>query len=228
MIFIDEQRYRIGNSSSSSCAESTRHNKTTTTSETDSESSRDNVKINSTDPADPADPADSAESCVCSRFLINSKEESRFDPSGSVPFVGCPNCRHKRNKSQIIQGIILYHDFGTNRRYILVIYFSGDPTAMPNIPTVKTDKKITDVSLDYKIKEDKREEDKEKEKHLERLRYLETRVADLEEANMCSICMERRRNVAFLCGHGACEHCAAPLKTCHMCRKTITKKINLY
>ncbi|XP_015108850.1 E3 ubiquitin-protein ligase MIB2 [Diachasma alloeum] len=70
--------------------------------------------------------------------------------------------------------------------------------------------------------------EREQNKDLERLRYLETRVADLEEANMCSICMERRRNVAFLCGHGACEHCSAPLKTCHMCRKTITKKINLY
>lgn len=68
----------------------------------------------------------------------------------------------------------------------------------------------------------------EKNKDLERLKYLETRVADLEEASMCSICMERRRSVAFLCGHGACENCAAPLKTCHMCRKSITKKINLY
>ncbi|XP_063987634.1 E3 ubiquitin-protein ligase MIB2 [Diachasmimorpha longicaudata] len=70
--------------------------------------------------------------------------------------------------------------------------------------------------------------EREHDKNLERLRYLETRVADLEEANMCSICMERRRNVVFLCGHGACERCSAPLKTCHMCRKTITKKINLY
>ncbi|KAL2738045.1 E3 ubiquitin-protein ligase MIB2-like isoform X3 [Vespula squamosa] len=185
----------IGNSSSSGCAEATIHHRTVTS---ESELPRENVKINS---------ADSVECCVCSQFLINSKEESRFDPSGSVAFVSCPHCRHKPNKSQIIQ---------------------DDPTAMANIPTVKTDKKITDVSLDYKIKEDKRDEEKEKEKHLERLRYLETRVADLEEANMCSICMERRRNVAFLCGHGACEHCAAPLKTCHMCRKTITKKINLY
>ncbi|XP_046592111.1 E3 ubiquitin-protein ligase MIB2 isoform X2 [Neodiprion lecontei] len=74
----------------------------------------------------------------------------------------------------------------------------------------------------------KRRKEEDKDKDLERLRYLESRVADLEEANTCSICMERRRNVAFLCGHGACEHCAAPLKTCHMCRKTITKKINLY
>ncbi|KAK0073502.1 hypothetical protein PV325_009619 [Microctonus aethiopoides] len=79
---------------------------------------------------------------------------------------------------------------------------------------------------DVSIKDEQSE--REKDKDLERLRYLETRVADLEEANMCSICMERRRNVAFLCGHGACEHCSAPLKTCHMCRKSITKKINLY
>ncbi|XP_014603514.1 PREDICTED: E3 ubiquitin-protein ligase MIB2 [Polistes canadensis] len=187
----------IGNNSSSSYAEATIHHRTSTS---ESELLRENVEINSTDSAKCC--------CSCPQFLINSKEESRFDPGGSVPnFVACSHCRHKTNKSEIIQ---------------------DGPTAMANIPTVKTDKKITDVSLEYKIKEDKRDDEKEKERHLERLRYLETRVADLEEANMCSICMERRRNVAFLCGHGACEHCAAPLKTCHMCRKTITKKINLY
>ncbi|KAJ8668122.1 hypothetical protein QAD02_009785 [Eretmocerus hayati] len=80
----------------------------------------------------------------------------------------------------------------------------------------------------YFIKNNGDKSDSEKDKDLERLRYLETRIADLEEANMCSICMEHRRNVAFLCGHGACEQCAAPLKTCHMCRQNITKKINLY
>lgn len=62
----------------------------------------------------------------------------------------------------------------------------------------------------------------------ERLRYLETKIAEIEEAHCCSICMERRRNVAFLCGHGACVICAQTLKTCHMCRKPISKKINLY
>lgn len=92
--------------------------------------------------------------------------------------------------------------------------------------SANADDKSKDVTSEGKRKEEIN--DREKEKDKERLRYLETRVADLEEANMCSICMERRRNVAFLCGHGACEHCAAPLKTCHMCRKTITKKINLY
>ncbi|XP_035211065.1 E3 ubiquitin-protein ligase MIB2-like [Stegodyphus dumicola] len=63
---------------------------------------------------------------------------------------------------------------------------------------------------------------------VERLRYLESKIQEIEEAHSCSICMERRRNVAFMCGHGACVTCAHTLKTCHMCRKPITKKINLY
>ncbi|XP_078043015.1 E3 ubiquitin-protein ligase mind bomb 2 isoform X2 [Augochlora pura] len=100
-------------------------------------------------------------------------------------------------------------------------------SAAAEIPLAKPDDKVKDAAFGDK-KEENQEKEREKDKDLERLRYLETRVADLEEANMCSICMERRRNVAFLCGHGACEHCANPLKTCHMCRKVITKKINLY
>ncbi|XP_063229552.1 E3 ubiquitin-protein ligase MIB2 [Bacillus rossius redtenbacheri] len=69
---------------------------------------------------------------------------------------------------------------------------------------------------------------KSRQPSTERMRYLESKIAEIEEAHSCSICMERRRNVAFLCGHGSCEKCSTTLKTCHMCRKTITKKINLY
>uniref|UniRef100_A0A2R5LAE8 RING-type E3 ubiquitin transferase n=1 Tax=Ornithodoros turicata TaxID=34597 RepID=A0A2R5LAE8_9ACAR len=63
---------------------------------------------------------------------------------------------------------------------------------------------------------------------LERLRYLESKIQEIEESQGCSICMERRRNVAFLCGHGACSVCSQTLRICHMCRKAITKKIYLY
>lgn len=69
---------------------------------------------------------------------------------------------------------------------------------------------------------------KSRQPSAERLRYLETKIQEIEEAHCCSICMERKRNVAFLCGHGACEKCSQTLKICHMCRKTITRKINLY
>uniref|UniRef100_A0A182MM47 RING-type E3 ubiquitin transferase n=1 Tax=Anopheles culicifacies TaxID=139723 RepID=A0A182MM47_9DIPT len=62
----------------------------------------------------------------------------------------------------------------------------------------------------------------------DRLRYLESKIMEIEETHCCSICMERRRNIAFLCGHGSCSKCGETLKICHMCRKPITKKINLY
>ncbi|KAG1675101.1 E3 ubiquitin-protein ligase MIB2 [Nymphon striatum] len=62
----------------------------------------------------------------------------------------------------------------------------------------------------------------------ERVTYLENKIQEIQEAHTCSICMERVRNIAFLCGHGACVTCAQTLQTCHMCRKVITKKINLY
>lgn len=69
---------------------------------------------------------------------------------------------------------------------------------------------------------------KSRQPSAERMRYLECKIAEIEESHSCSICMERKRNVVFLCGHGTCHKCADTLKTCHMCRKTITKKIPIY
>ena len=50
----------------------------------------------------------------------------------------------------------------------------------------------------------------------------------MEDTLTCNICLDRKRNVAFLCGHSACNDCAQPLRQCHMCRKPITKRINLF
>ena len=61
-----------------------------------------------------------------------------------------------------------------------------------------------------------------------KLHDLEAKVQDFELAYLCSICMEKRKNVAFLCGHGACTSCVETLKSCHMCRGPISHKINLY
>lgn len=62
----------------------------------------------------------------------------------------------------------------------------------------------------------------------ERLKFLETKIMEIEEANSCGICLEKPKNTIFLCGHGACTPCANTLTTCHMCRKTIVRKINIY
>lgn len=41
----------------------------------------------------------------------------------------------------------------------------------------------------------------------ERISTLEQKYQDLEEQFLCSICMERKKNIVFLCGHGACQPC---------------------
>ncbi|OAD58844.1 E3 ubiquitin-protein ligase MIB2 [Eufriesea mexicana] len=151
---------------------------------------------------------DASECHGCLGMVTNAvKDGNRFNPSNSIAIINCVHCGHGIAKTKaVLDGQI----------------------ATGEISLTKHEEKVKDNALDEKKSEEDQGKEREKDKDLERLRYLETRVADLEEANMCSICMERRRNVAFLCGHGACEHCAAPLKTCHMCRKVITKKINLY
>ena len=57
---------------------------------------------------------------------------------------------------------------------------------------------------------------------------LQRRLQEMEDTHLCNICMERPLDVAFLCGHRACQECAKPLTMCHMCRKPINHKINLY
>ncbi len=66
------------------------------------------------------------------------------------------------------------------------------------------------------------------EKDKGKVRELEAKVRDLEESNLCLICMERKRDLAFLCGHQACSECGESLTVCHMCRKPVGKKIHLF
>lgn len=69
------------------------------------------------------------------------------------------------------------------------------------------------------------------EKYLETLHSLlslQAHVREIEDANMCAICLEKPRNVAFMCGHGTCAECSSSLEVCPMCRKPIDKKITLF
>ncbi|KAI0220924.1 E3 ubiquitin-protein ligase MIB2 [Lamellibrachia satsuma] len=60
------------------------------------------------------------------------------------------------------------------------------------------------------------------------VKELERKVQELEESQICSICLEHQRSIIFLCGHGACAKCAKSLKICHMCRMPISNKINVF
>ncbi|CAF1310764.1 unnamed protein product [Rotaria magnacalcarata] len=50
----------------------------------------------------------------------------------------------------------------------------------------------------------------------------------VEDEKYCVICMERKNDVAFLCGHLSCSQCATALIDCHICRTNIRQKIKLF
>ncbi|CAD5122217.1 DgyrCDS10668 [Dimorphilus gyrociliatus] len=62
----------------------------------------------------------------------------------------------------------------------------------------------------------------------ENIDYYKEKIRSLEDTITCNICMEREKNITFMCGHQACSICSTPLKSCHICRKPITKKINTF
>lgn len=63
---------------------------------------------------------------------------------------------------------------------------------------------------------------------LAELDELRRQMQQLEDAWLCSVCLDRVRCVAFMCGHSACAQCAQSLQQCHMCRVPIRRKINLF
>ncbi|XP_071109275.1 E3 ubiquitin-protein ligase MIB2-like isoform X1 [Haliotis cracherodii] len=57
---------------------------------------------------------------------------------------------------------------------------------------------------------------------------LKKKLQEMEESLMCPVCMERKKDTVFLCGHALCGKCSDALKLCPMCRKPISRKIPLY
>ena len=57
---------------------------------------------------------------------------------------------------------------------------------------------------------------------------LEGKLRKMEESIVCCICVERKKNIIFLCGHGTCHSCAEQLRICHICKKPIEKKIAIF
>ena len=55
-----------------------------------------------------------------------------------------------------------------------------------------------------------------------------SREPEEDERALCNICMERRLDTAFLCGHQACSLCAERINQCHMCMQPIERRIPLF
>lgn len=45
---------------------------------------------------------------------------------------------------------------------------------------------------------------------------------------MCPVCLDRLKNMIFLCGHGTCQMCGDRMNECPICRKAVEKRILLY
>ncbi|XP_045459067.1 E3 ubiquitin-protein ligase mib1-like [Melitaea cinxia] len=57
---------------------------------------------------------------------------------------------------------------------------------------------------------------------------LQQQLQDIKEQTMCPICLDRLKNMIFLCGHGMCQMCGDRITVCPICRKTVEKRILLY
>jgi len=57
---------------------------------------------------------------------------------------------------------------------------------------------------------------------------LQQQLQDMKEQTACPVCMDRLKNMIFLCGHGTCQFCGDRVNECPICRKQIDKRILVY
>ena len=62
----------------------------------------------------------------------------------------------------------------------------------------------------------------------EELSELKSKLEQLEDAALCQICIERPKNVVFMCGHTFCDTCASSMHLCPNCRQKISRVIPIY
>ncbi|CAL1531407.1 unnamed protein product [Lymnaea stagnalis] len=60
------------------------------------------------------------------------------------------------------------------------------------------------------------------------IQKLQQQLQDIKDQTCCPVCMDRLKNMIFLCGHGACQLCGDRLNECPICRKSVEKRILLY
>ena len=60
------------------------------------------------------------------------------------------------------------------------------------------------------------------------MQKLQQQLQDMKDHTCCPVCMDRLKNMIFLCGHGTCQMCGDRMHECPICRKSIDKRILLY
>lgn len=60
------------------------------------------------------------------------------------------------------------------------------------------------------------------------IQKLQQQLQDIKDVTSCPVCMDRLKNMIFLCGHGLCQMCGDQISECPICRKSVEKRILLY
>ncbi|XP_063713547.1 E3 ubiquitin-protein ligase mib1-like isoform X1 [Symsagittifera roscoffensis] len=66
------------------------------------------------------------------------------------------------------------------------------------------------------------------DKEREDVSKLKQQLQDLKEQTMCPICLDKLKNMVFMCGHGYCQLCGDQMEECPICRKKVEKRVLLF
>ncbi|XP_013911723.1 PREDICTED: E3 ubiquitin-protein ligase MIB1 isoform X3 [Thamnophis sirtalis] len=142
------------------------------------------------------------ECVVCS----DKKAAVLFQPCGHM--CACENCASLMKKCVQCRAVV-------ERRVPFIMCCGGkgteetiDDITSGNIPVMQKDKDNTNVNAD--------------------VQKLQQQLQDIKEQTMCPVCLDRLKNMIFLCGHGTCQLCGDRMSECPICRKAIERRILLY
>ncbi|MGH0145155.1 UNVERIFIED_CONTAM: hypothetical protein FKN15_025067 [Acipenser sinensis] len=102
-----------------------------------------------------------------------------------------------------------------------------------NIPALQRDKDNTNVNADVQklqqqLLDIKEQRDKDNTNVNADVQKLQQQLLDIKEQTMCPVCLDRLKNMIFMCGHGTCQLCGDRMSECPICRKGIERRILLY
>ncbi|XP_050005023.1 E3 ubiquitin-protein ligase MIB1 [Alexandromys fortis] len=142
------------------------------------------------------------ECVVCS----DKKAAVLFQPCGHM--CACENCASLMKKCVQCRAVV-------ERRVPFIMCCGGKSSEDPSddvssgtIPVLQKDKDNTNVNAD--------------------VQKLQQQLQDIKEQTMCPVCLDRLKNMIFLCGHGTCQLCGDRMSECPICRKAIERRILLY
>lgn len=136
------------------------------------------------------------------RVCSERKASTMYKPCGH--FIACQECAHLMNKCCVcrstIESIVPFNELCHNKNENSSIKSESTPIAA----TQHTDSDAVALAR------------------------LQQQLQEIREQVHCPICMDRLKNMVFLCGHGVCQNCGDRVQECPICRKQIEKSIILY